>query len=353
MEETANEFVNLLLSWLPAVLLLLGAAVLPPLLIRLSDFLQNKVLHHIPRWIRFLMDGFKRPFAEWVRCWLAWAALLLLPMSFNTAPYRAALIKLLQVVTVLLAMWGGWRSSPVCRLLLRSAEDHLDVESNRTMTRFFENVYRALVVLFGVIMALDLLGVPVTALLTGAGVAGLAVSLAAQSTLSNLIAGVTLVVERPFGIGDYVVLGSYEGTVEDISFRSTRLRTPDNVVITVENSKICSEYIQNVTDRTSRLWQFTIGLTYDTPAETVQTLCGDLRNLLSGNPHVNSDNLQVYLSEFADSSINVTARVYVDTLGLAQFNALKSELNLSIMQLMKRDGCEFAFPSASVYLEKN
>lgn len=220
------------------------------------------------------------------------------------------------------------------------------------MVRFFENVYRVLIVLLGIIMALDLLGVPVTGLLTGAGVAGLAVSLAAQSTLSNLIAGVTLVMEHPFGIGDYVVLGSYEGTVEDISFRSTRIRTADNVVITVENSKICSEYIQNVTNRTTRLWQFTIGVTYDTSAETIETLCADLKALLCKNPHVSRDTIQVMVSEFADSSINIMVRVYVDTLALAQFNELKSQLNLQIMRLMKQDGCSFAFPSASIYLEQ-
>ena len=202
-------------------------------------------------------------------------------------------------------------------------------------------------------MALDLVGVPVTGLLTGAGVAGLAVSLAAQSTLSNLIAGITLVVEHPFGIGDYVMLGSYEGTVEDISFRSTRLRTPDNVVITVENSKICAEYIQNVTARTSRLWQFTIGLTYNTAPDTVERLRKDLRELLAENPHIDAENLQVYLSEFADSSINVTVRAYADTLALADFNRLKSNVNVQIMRLMQADGCSFAFPSTSVYLEPN
>ena len=158
--------------------------------------------------------------------------------------------------------------------------------------------------------------------------------------------------EHPFGIGDYVVLGSYEGTVEDISFRSTRIRTADNVVITVENSKICSEYIQNVTNRTTRLWQFTIGVTYDTSAETIETLCADLKTLLGKNPHVCRDTMQVMVSEFADSSINIMVRVYVDTLALAQFNELKSQLNLQIMRLMKQDGCAFAFPSASIYLEQ-
>lgn len=91
------------------------------------------------------------------------------------------------------------------------------------MGRFFENIFRAVVGVVAGIAVLDALGIPVTGLLTGAGVAGIGITLAAQSTMSNLIAGVALVLEHPFGIGDYVILGSYEGTVEDISFRSTRI----------------------------------------------------------------------------------------------------------------------------------
>ena len=144
------------------------------------------------------------------------------------------------------------------------------------MGHFFENIFHALVGLFAGIAMLDRLGVPVSGLLTGAGVAGLAVSLAAQSTLNNLIAGITLVLERPFGIGDYIVLGDCEGTVEDISFRSTRIRSPDNVAITIENSKITAEYIQNYDRRQSRLWKFAIGLTYDTPRE--KTRAADRRS---------------------------------------------------------------------------
>lgn len=353
MEPVTNEIVGMLLSWLPALLCAVGAAVIPQILKGISNLLRKRVYPHVPRWVRILLDGFEKPVSEIVRCTLLYAVFRALPLpAINTPAYQAVIGKILQVVVVLLLMWGGWRSAPICHLLLSSAENHLDVESNRTMVRFFENVYRVLIVLLGIIMALDLLGVPVTGLLTGAGVAGLAVSLAAQSTLSNLIAGVTLVMEHPFGIGDYVVLGSYEGTVEDISFRSTRIRTADNVVITVENSKICSEYIQNVTNRTTRLWQFTIGVTYDTSAETIETLCADLKALLCKNSHVSRDTIQVMVSEFADSSINIMVRVYVDTLALAQFNELKSQLNLQIMRLMKQDGCSFAFPSASIYLEQ-
>lgn len=170
-----------------------------------------------------------------LRVLLACFAVTLLPFSFVHGEVFSRLLGTASglLITVFIGL-GSWQAAPVTRLLLHSAENHLDMTTNQTMGRFFENIFHALVVLFTGIAMLDQLGVPVSGLLTGAGVAGLAVSLAAQSTLSNLIAGVTLVLEHPFGIGDYVVLGSYEGTVEDISFRSTRIRTADNVAITIE-----------------------------------------------------------------------------------------------------------------------
>ena len=237
-------------------------------------------------------------------------------------------------------------------ILLRSAENKLDIATNRTMGRFFENIFRAVVGVVAGIAVLDALGIPVTGLLTGAGVAGIGITLAAQSTMSNLIAGVALVLEHPFGIGDYVILGSYEGTVEDISFRSTRIRTPDHAVITVENSKVCGEYIQNVTDRTNRLWQFTIGVTYDIPREKVETLCADLKELLSADAQISSDAMTVTLNEFSASSMDILVRCYVTAVDYTGYLQLKSRMNLAIMDLMKRDGCDFAFPSTSVYLEK-
>lgn len=340
------------LPLLPTILLLLAALVaVAPVRYLVSKLLGGKDAV-LPEWMRILLDAFRRPASLAVRAFFLLLALYFLPVAFNDAAYKAILGKCAAVIYAALITWGCWNSAPLCRLLLRSAENRLDMETNQTMGRFFENIFRALIAILGGIVILDLLGVPVTGLLTGAGVAGLAVSLAAQSTLSNLIAGITLVVEHPFGIGDYVVLGSYEGTVEDVSFRSTKLRTPDNVVITVENSKVCAEYIQNVTNRTSRLWQFSIALTYDTTQEQLEALSADLKALLENDPSV-TGSVIVGLAEFANSSMNITVRCYVDTLALADFYQLKNRLNLAIMQLMKKHGCAFALPASSVYLEQN
>lgn len=339
---------NLVFQLLPALLLILGALVLPLLYTRLIRQILGGLRSHLAEWLYILFDSYVQPTALILRTTLLYIALVVLPFSFNTATYLTILETLYQLAFIFLVGLGAWRAAPICRLLLRSAQNKLDLTTNNTMGRFFENIFRALVAIFTGIALLDRLGVPVAGLLTGAGVAGLAVSLAAQSTLSNLIAGITLVLEHPFGIGDYVILGSSEGTVEDISFRSTRIRTTDNVAVTIENSKVCSEYIHNCNQRSSRLWQFTLGLTYDTTREQLDGLCQDLATMLGAQPSVRADTVTVTVDKFNAYSIDLLVRLYVTTLPYGDFLREKSRLNMEIMRLVADAGCSFAFPTTTL-----
>lgn len=350
ISELAFDFGTLI----PALVFAALAAVLPELYKFLARKFLGRIKKHIASWLHILLESYIVPIAMILRVLLACFAVTLLPFSFVHGEVFSRLLGTASglLITVFIGL-GSWQAAPVTRLLLHSAENHLDMTTNQTMGRFFENIFHALVLLFTGIAMLDQLGVPVSGLLTGAGVAGLAVSLAAQSTLSNLIAGVTLVLEHPFGIGDYVVLGSYEGTVEDISFRSTRIRTADNVAITIENSKICSEYIQNCDRRTSRLWAFTIGLTYDTPRGKIETLCCKLAALLQAHPDVLPDGVSVTLDKFNDSSIDLLCRVYVSRVSLREFLKVKNCLNLQILDLVRAEGCSFAFPTVTVDMPEN
>lgn len=334
------------------ILLLLALAGGKPIR-RVIACLGRRAKPFTPEWLHILGHGFKAPLSLMLRLGLVCGAVYLFPLPEGEARARllGLILPALRAGAVLLTAWGFWRASPLCRLLLRSAQNQLDLESDRTISRFLENIYRALVLLFAALIVMDLFGLPVTSLIAGAGVAGLAVSLAAQSTLSNLIAGVTLVLEHPFGIGDYVILGDVEGTVEDISFRSTRLRTPDNVLITVENAKVCGEYIRNSTSRTSRLWQFSLSLTYQTGAAAVDAFAAALEALLRADNQVEPDTVQVILERFGDSSLDISVRLYVTALSLADFRALKHRLNLQIMPLAAQYGCAFAYPTATVVLE--
>lgn len=314
--------------------------------------LRSRLEGKIPDWLQILFDGFIEPAILFVRCLLWYFAFLMFPWSFDsTSPIWDTAGTIIGIAAVCLLTQGLWNSAGLCRLLLRSAQNRLDLETNKTMNSFFEKIYRALVLLFGGIQVLNLLGCEVNGLITGAGIAGLAISLGAQSTLSNLIAGASMVIERPFGIGDYITLGSFEGTVEDISFRSTRIRTLDNSVITVENSKVSAEYICNATTRQNRLLSITVGVTYGTPRKQLETLCDDFRAMLRKDSQVLPDTIHVILSNFGASSIDIELRCYVTALGGDDFRQLKSRLNWQIMDIMAQDGCDFAFPSTSVYLE--
>lgn len=343
-----------LAALLPALILGASAYLLPVLYRRFAKSLLQKLHALMPEVLQILAEAYLEPTTLLLRTFLGYAALHALPVQFaEQFPVYSVLALLFRLCVIFFIGYGAWRAAPMCRLLLRSAENHLDLATNKTMGRFFENIYKVLVVVFAGIAALDQLGVPVSGLLTGAGVAGLAISLAAQSTLSSLIAGITLVLEHPFGIGDYIILSNVEGTVEDISFRSTRIRNADNVVITIENSKVCAEYIQNANQRTSRLWQFTLGLTYDTTEEKIQRLTQDLTQLLQSQPTVQPNGVTVTLDKFNDYSLDILVRVYLTTLPYADYLRERHRLNLQIMQTVKNAGCEFAFPTTTVEMAKD
>lgn len=349
------ESVNFsLAALLPALILGASAYLLPVLYRRFAKSLLQKLHALMPEVLQILSEAYLEPTTLLLRTFLGYAALHALPVQFaEKFPVYSVLALFFRLCVIFFIGYGAWRAAPMCHLLLRSAENHLDLATNKTMGRFFENIYKVLVVVFAGIAALDQLGIPVSGLLTGAGVAGLAISLAAQSTLSSLIAGITLVLEHPFGIGDYIILSSVEGTVEDISFRSTRIRNADNVVITIENSKVCAEYIQNANQRTSRLWQFTLGLTYDTTEEQIQRVTQDLTQLLQDQPTVQPNGVTVTLDKFNDYSLDILVRVYLTTLPYADYLKERHRLNLLIMQTVKNAGCEFAFPTTTVEMAKD
>ena len=311
---------------IPSGIFLLLALVLPFVFYHVGGGFLHRLQKHLPEWLCILTESYLKPLAWALRQTLFFAAVGLLPLVQKHAAVASFLGTFSTLLNIYFLALGAWRSAPMCRLLLHSAQNHLDLATNQTMARFFENIFRALVLLF----------------------AGIAISLAAQSTLSNLIAGVALVLEHPFGIGDYIVLGSLEGTVEDISFRSTKFRTLDNVVVSIENSKVASEYICNCDQRKSRLWDFTVGVTYDTPRETLEVLCRDLTAVLQNDPEVLADKVTVTVDTFNAYSIDLRCRMYVTTTRLADFLQAKNRLNLQIMDVVHKDGCDFAFPTTTI-----
>ena len=196
-------------------------------------------------------------------------------------------------------------------------------------------------------------GFPIGSIVAGAGLIGLTISLAAQESASNLFSGIVILLDKPFAVGDWITVGDVEGEVIDINFRSTRIRSPDKTVNVITNSKICSATVQNAALRTMRPYKFTLGVTYSTTRPQLEKLMQDLQAMLDASPLTNHGTNIVQLASFGDSSINILISAYLLTNVYAEFLQMQNDLNLNIMDIMQADGVDFAFPSTSVYIEKN
>ena len=313
----------------------------------------HRIKLRVPEWLHLLVQGFTAPAELLLRVLLVYLAVWIAPLPDACQPVISKWMGPLSRATVVfLGAWGFWRSAPLCHLMLRSAQNSLDLRTNQTLGRFFENMFRVLVVVFALLIVLDMFGVPVASLVAGAGIAGLAISLAAQSTLTNLIAGVTLVLEHPFGIGDFIILGDVQGTVEDISFRSTRLRTADNVAITVENSKVCSEYIQNANDRSSRLWTFTLRLPYETTAARLDAACDALRELLAADAQIRGETVVVTVDSIGEGGIELLVRAYTNTANYMDYLQIRDRLNRGMLSALEALGCAPLYAATSLYVSE-
>lgn len=272
-------------------------------------------------------------------------ALWYLPLPVEVmVPLRSFLSKALRLICLWLFCWAGFGivdNVPIFQFrFLGNAE---------AVRRMLRRTMKALFVAFALLAILETLGFPVGSLIAGLGLGGLTISLAAKDTASNLFSGLVLLVERPFAIGDWVTCAGVEGTVEDITFRSTKIRTLANTLTIIPNSLVSAGFISNGSERKMRMAEFTLGVCYDTPRTALEQVLQDLRNLLTSCESLLPDTVVVRLTGFSASSIDIFVRYYTKTTNYNEYLEICESLNLDIIDLMEKNGVQFAFPSTTVY----
>ena len=296
-----------------------------------------------------LLRSFELP-AEWM-VWLTGIYFALASLPWAIAPVPKFLLVVYQMTMTLCICKGLYHASDVATLLLKSCGE--EIRSNKTLLSLLDTTYKVLVVILGVATIAQESGFPIGSIVAGAGLIGLTISLAAQESASNLFSGIVILLDKPFSVGDWITVGDVEGEVIDINFRSTRIRSPDKTVNVITNSKICSATVQNAALRTMRPYKFTLGVAYSTTRPQLEKLMQDLQAMLDASPFTNHGTNIVQLANFGDSSINILISAYLLTNVYAEFLQMQNDLNLNIMDIMQADGVDFAFPSTSVYIEKN
>jgi MscS family membrane protein len=189
-----------------------------------------------------------------------------------------------------------------------------------------------------------------TKMLAALGLLGLAASLASQDSLKNFFGTMLLISERPFKIGDWITIAGIEGVVESVGFRSTRLRTFQDSLITVPNSVITNSSIDNMGARAYRRYRFFVPLAYDTPIDKLITLRDDLRRFIHEHPRTRKDKIDIYIHTFNTSSIDMLVNIFFRVENGTEELSARDEINRTILQYAERLGVKIALPSQIIHL---
>jgi len=252
------------------------------------------------------------------------------------------------IALVWIAMW-------IVDFVLPSYAERLERQGRSTARVFLQPLSTAVKVVFVIIATLlwlDNLGFSVTTILAGLGLGGLAVALALQKPLENLISAITLFSSQPVEVGDFCQFGDKIGTVEEMGLRATKIRTLDHTVITVPNVEFAHMQLENFSTRGKILYHPEIRLRYGTTSDQVRYILIEIRKLLYANPKIPSNPARIRLEEFGPSSLNLRIFAYIDVTAYGEFLEVAEDLNLRIMDLVEQAGAAFALPSQTLYMER-
>ncbi len=246
------------------------------------------------------------------------------------------------------AIWGshlvaGWLARQAKRRVAEDAAGATALSVLGTPARFVVWVIAALI-------ALDTLGIDVTALIAGLGIGGIAIALATQNILGDLFASLSIVLDKPFVVGDYIVVGDQMGTVERIGLKTTRVRSLSGEVVVFSNADLLQSRVRNYKQMFERRIVFGFGVVYRTPIDRLEEIPGILREIIEAQDHTRID--RVHFKSLGDFSLDFEAVFYMTVPDYAVYMDTQQAINLALMRRFESLGVEFAYPTQTVFVEK-
>lgn len=256
---------------------------------------------------------------------------------------------LLKSIVIISICWVFSRLTSKMEHLIAEFKILFQVELNHLVAPFISKMLNILVWAIAALMIASEFNFDVTGFVASLGLTGLAVALAGKSMMGNLFGGFAIIGDKTFDIGDWIVADGVEGTVENISMWSTKVRTFDKGLVTVPNEILASTKILNYSKRDQRRVSFTLGVTYETSSEKVQKVVDDIRDMLVDHPSVANDIILVNFENFGDSALEIKVYYFTLSSALLEYMEIREDVNLRIMELLKAEDVDVAFPSMTVY----
>ncbi|MEM9413524.1 MAG: mechanosensitive ion channel family protein, partial [Planctomycetota bacterium] len=263
------------------------------------------------------------------------------------------ILPVLKFFTVLAAVWTAFRAINLLQNYLMKKAKTTASRYDDSLVPFICSALKLVAVILGVVLFVDVFEKDWKAVIGGFGVVGIAVAIAAKDMLGNIFGSVTVLSDRPFDIGDWVVIdGKVEGTVEHVGIRSSRLRTFHNSQIIVPNSLLTTANVDNMGRRQYRRFKTMLQIRYDTPVDKIESFCAGVRQLIHDNPYAKGENAHVFVNQFSESSIDILLYVFLDCSTWSVELRERHCLLTSILRLAEHLNVGFAFPTRTLAMEK-
>ncbi len=288
-----------------------------------------------------------RPLAMLVMAAIWWVGLNLL-----TLPDQAMIILLVAVKMLagIAGVWGAYRLVDLITLYLSYQAGETDNKVDDVLVPLIRKTLKVFVTVIGITFVASNLNLNVSSLLASLGLGGLAFALAAKDVVQNLFGSITVILDRTFHTGDWIVVNDIEGSVEEVGLRSTKIRTFYDSLITLPNAIFITAKVDNMGQRRYRRLKCNISLTYDTPPDKIEAFCEGVKELIRLHPYMRKDYFHVYLNSLGPSSLDVLVYVFWETPDWSTELRERQRFLLDILRLAKAQQIDMAFPTQTLHL---
>ncbi len=260
-------------------------------------------------------------------------------------------LKFVRSSIIFIISWGLFNLSSSSSLVLSKINEKYNIEIDDILIPFLSKALRVIIVAISLSVIAQEFDYDVNGFVAGLGLGGLAFALAAKDALGNLFGGIVIITEKPFTIGDWIMTPSVEGTVEDITFRSTKVRTFSQALVTVPNATLANESITNWSKMGKRQISFNLRVAHDTGREKLANVMMQIEQYLKNHPEIHQETILVNFDQYKENGLDIFLYFFTKTTDWGQFLNIKQEINFEIMDILDKEGVDLALPSRKLYLD--
>ncbi len=308
------------------------------LILRLSRKAPTDILTHI-------FVSFEKP--------LQWLFIIIgIELAAGYFPYAEPGIlfdRIIRASVIVLITWGLYNLASASSIFFAQVKSRFKLEIDDILIPFMSKAIRLIIVAISFTIIAQEFGYNVTGFIAGLGLGGVAIAFAAKDAIGNLFGGFIIITEKPFTIGDWIMTPSVEGTVEDITFRSTKVRTFADAIVTVPNNTLANESITNWSKMGKRQVSFNIKISYETPKAKLLKVVRQMEEEIKGHSEVHPDSILVRFDKYQENGYEVFIYFFTKSTAWAEHLRVKEEINFRLIEILESEDVSIALPSRKLY----